>query len=206
MYAGVAAAAPIGPKFHLKNEGGTDGNGLCVIASMVINGAWQGVEDLDQLKESALWRTAKSRPGGYWPERLERILNEVYPGAKWFSWEGDDCGLVEHYSSLGYPVAATMNTGQLYGYAPIHHMISLIHLDTEWACVVDNNDPGRYHWMTAQEYGRRFKDGPKGWGVVWLADPARATPILAPAALVLAASGLLVLVLPVGPPRRLARA
>jgi hypothetical protein len=175
-YNGTTAAAPIPPELHIRNEGGSDDAGLCVIASLVINGAYQGVPGLEGLKDSALWRTAKSRPGGYYPEKLERLLHELYPDEQWISWEGDGTDLLQHYASQGYPIAATMKTGALYGYKPIHHMISLVHLDENLACVVDNNDPGKYHWMPAAEYARRFTDGPKGWGVVWLRRPGGDLP------------------------------
>ncbi len=170
-YEGTTANAPVPAEYHIKNEGGSDGSGLCVISSVLINGAYQGIPALAGLKGSNLWKTAKSRPGGYYPAKLEKLLNEVLPGEKWFSWEGESTDLVREYSAKGFPVATTTNTGALYNYAPIHHMISLIHLDDKWACIVDNNDPGKYHWMPAQEYNKRFRDGQQGWGFVWLRMP-----------------------------------
>ncbi len=201
-YAGVTANAPIDPRYHILNEGGSDGAGLCVISSVLCNGGYQGVPGLERGKESTLWKTAKSRPGGYYPEKLERLLKELMPGEEWFSWEGDGTELLARYSAQGYPIAATMNTGELYNWQPIHHMISLAHLDDSWACVIDNNDPGKYHWMPAAEYARRFRDGPKGWGFVWLRSPdgGRAMSLL-PLAVLISAAGFLVVW--VGRPRNL---
>lgn len=167
-YRGVRANAPIPAELHVQNEGGSDGAGLCVIASILANGRFQGVPGLDAGKASKLWQAAKAAPGGYYPEKLEELIKRVLPGERWFSWEGDGTDLVEEYSRQGYPVGGTMNTGAFYSYQPIHHMISVIHMDDEWACVVDNNNPGKYHWMPRAEYDRRFVDGPKGWGFVWL--------------------------------------
>jgi len=66
-----------------------------------------------------------------------------------------------------------MNTGALYGYQRINHMISLIHYRTGGtACVVDNNDPGRYHWMPAAEFLRRLMDHGEGWVFAWSRLPA----------------------------------
>jgi hypothetical protein len=199
-YAGTAANAPIPGDLHIRNEGGSDGAGLCVIASLLINGRYQGVPGLEDGKGSDLWRTAKSRPGGYYPEKLERLLKELYPDEEWFSWEGDGTELVAHYSALGYPVAATTNTGALYGYQSIHHMISVVHLDEDLACIVDNNDPGKYHWMPASEFAKRFVDGPKGWGFVWLRKPGGALglALFLPTTALLGAGLLLIVV----PPRR----
>ena len=173
-YQGTTANAPIPPELHIRNEGGSDGAGLCVISSILANGMYQGVPGLEGGKRSTLWRDAKSRPGGYYPGKLEDLLKRTMPGEKWFSWEGDGTDLVAAYSAKGFPIGATMNTGALYGYQPIHHMISVIHLDDSWACVVDNNDPGKYHWMPRREYDRRFVDGKQGWGFVWLRDPVAA--------------------------------
>lgn len=191
-YQGVRANAPIPPGQHVRNEGGSDGAGLCVIASILANGEYQRVPGLESGKGSLLWRTAKGRPGGYYPEKLEALIKETLPGEKWFSWEGEGTDLVEEYSRRGYPVAATTNTGALYGYQSIHHMISNAHLDAEWACVVDNNDPGRYHWMPRAEFDRRFRDGPKGWGFVWLRKPDATTLAVLCAAALLAASAFLI--------------
>lgn len=193
-YRGVDANAPIPPELHIRNEGGRDGAGLCVIASILANGRYQGVPGLEGGKDSLLWKTAKSRKGGYYPGKLEALLKEVLPGEKWFSWEGDGTDLVAEYSAKGFPVGTTMNTGAQYRYMRIHHMISLIHLDDKLACVVDNNDPGKYHWMPRAEYDRRFVDGPKGWGFVWLRRVRRNSQLLIAAAVLLLAAAAVLLV------------
>ena len=86
IYQGTTATAPIPPESHLRNEGGSDGAGLCVIASAVVNGIWQGVPGMatpgrdDRTgqpapgKGSPLWRAAKAAPGGYHPTKLEQLI------------------------------------------------------------------------------------------------------------------------------------
>lgn len=168
----LVANAPIPPDLHIENQGSdVDGAGLCVISSILANGRYQGVPGLEAAKDSALWRAAMAAPGGYYPEKLERLLKEVLPDEKWFSWEGEGTDLVKKYSAEGYPVGITMNTGELYGGQPIHHMVSNVHADDRVACYVDNNDPGNFHWITDAEASRRFPDGGKGWGFVWLRRP-----------------------------------
>lgn len=167
--AGRSLNAPIPREYHILNEGGSDGAGLCVIASLVINGAAQGVADFHRLKDSRLWRAAKARPGGYSPEKLAALLKELYPGLEWASIETDDPELIRKYSRAGYAVANTMNTGRQYGYMPIHHFVSTSHADASISCFIDNNDPGVWHWMPAAEQNRRFPDGGTGWLFVWLA-------------------------------------
>jgi hypothetical protein len=180
-YRGVEAAAPIPVELHVHNEGGSDGAGLCVISSVLSAGMTQGVPGLETPgpdeasgtnkpgKGSMLWMTAKARRGGYSPDKLAQILNETNPGEKWVSYSGVDIGEVEKLIKAGYRVCATMTTGQQYGYQRINHMINVVHYETNgYACVVDNNDPGKFHWMPAQEYARRWVDGRTGWAFAWL--------------------------------------
>lgn len=175
-YKGATANAPIPPEQHVRNEGGSNGAGLCVIASILANGRYQGVPGLEQGKQSDLWRAAKARPGGYAPEKLARLLQQVMPEEKYASYVGTDTGVLDRLSKQGYPIGATMNTGQLYRYMPIHHMISLVHYSKAdgLACVVDNNDPGKYRWMPASEFDRRWIDGANGWAWIWTRLPIRA--------------------------------
>lgn len=172
-YQGVTATAPIPPEMHVRNEGGSDGAGLCVISSILANGQYQHVPDLEGAKDSLLWRTAKSRPGGYSPSKLEQLVSETMPNEKWAEYVGRDPSVLDTLSRKGYPIGATMNTGALYGYRPIHHMVSLIeYRNNGLACVVDNNDPGKYHWMPASEFARRWIDGGTGWAWIWTRLPA----------------------------------
>lgn len=172
-YQGVKANAPIPPELHLRNEGGSDGAGMCVPTSVDVNGRYQGVPGLEGGKDSTFWRTAKSWPGGYGPEKLARLVEETLPGEKYASYVGTDTRVLDQLSAAGYPIGATMNTGALYHYAPIHHMVSLAHYKRgQWACVVDNNDPGKYHWMPATEFDRRWIDGGTGWAWVWTRKPS----------------------------------
>ena len=170
-YNGSNANAPIPANLHVRNEGGSDGAGLCVIASLRINGRYQGVPGVEQI-----WARAKTRPGGYSPDKLQGLLDETVPAEKWASYVGRDTGILEQLSSAGYPIGATMNTGELYGYQPIHHMVSLVHYDQakDLACVVDNNRPGVFSWMTAREFSRRWIDGGTGWAFVWTRKAAMA--------------------------------
>ena len=109
------------------------------------------------------------------------------------SWEGEGTDLVQAYSARGYPVGVTTNTGELYGGRSIHHMVSAAHLDDELACIVDNNDPKAFRWVTAAEFARRFPDGGKGWGFVWLRRKAYTEELLFyTSALLLVSSALLV--------------
>ena len=168
-YGGETASAPIPAEQHIRNEGGSDRAGLCVISSLIINGTYQEVPGLELGKRSELWRVAKSRPGGYDPEKLKRLLDEVMPGEMYANYYGSDPTVLDALSRQGFPIGVTMGTGQLYGYRTIAHMVSLIHYRIGgMACVVDNNDPGKYHWMPATEFDRRWiLGGGTGWAFQW---------------------------------------
>lgn len=174
-YRGTTANAPIPPALRFRNEGGSDGLGLCVPTSITINGRYQHVPGLENGRESRLWQAAKHRPGGYGPDKLAKLVNEIMPGEKWASYVGRDTSILDKLSAEGYPIGATMNTGGLYNYMPIHHMISLAHFDSRKgvACVADNNDDAEiYRWMPATEFARRWIDGGTGWAWIWLRKPA----------------------------------
>lgn len=191
---GQHASAPIPDKFHIRNEGGSDGLGLCVYASAVMAGATQGVADLAELKQSALWKHAKSRPGGSWPEKLAKDLNTVYPfekyGERWQQYVGTDFDILAQWSDQGRVVCSTMNTGALYNYKPIHHMINVIGFKRGgYAGVVDNNEPGVRRWMPAKEFERRAIDGGTAWFFSWDKLPAAARSVTAWVAFALLAVG-----------------
>lgn len=200
VYRGKTANAAIPGPQHFKNEPGSDGAGLCVYASNTIDGVFQDVPELRDGRDSRLWRYVKGRPGGSYPEKFQRDLEAVEFRTKWLQFEGtsdEALSIIRHYNEQGLPVAVTMNTGALYGYRPIHHMVSLVHIDDDDACIVDNNDPGKYHWMPRDEFARRFMDGPKGWFVVILYGGRKGLPIpgakTAGGALLLAAAARLLL-------------
>lgn len=169
-YQGVRAMVPIPAEFHIKNEGGVDGAGLCVIASSVIDGSYQGVPEFVDVKSSKVWRLAKEREGGYYPAKLDELFKDAGVTTPYLQAEGSAAELmpvIRHYLKLGVPVALTMKYGDRYG-QNIHHMVSCIHLDDSIACIVDNNFPNVYFWMTVDEFAYRLVDGPAGWVVVLL--------------------------------------
>jgi hypothetical protein len=59
-----------------------------------------------------------------------------------------------------------------YGGQRIAHMVSLVHADERWFCVLDNNYIGAdaYEWLSPQEFARTYAHGGQGWSVILL-DP-----------------------------------
>lgn len=191
-----AQRAPIPPRYHLRNEGGSDGAGLCVIASGVASGMAQGIPGLDTPgagtsnapgntgrvadapgKGSALWLAARRAPGGYSPDKLKRLLAQVMPDEPYVSYYGTDTRVLDEWSKAGYPINATMNTGRTYNYQHIAHMVSVPHYEVGgYATVADNNNPGLYSVMPASEFDRR-QDGGVFWAWIWARNPIR-RPVL----------------------------
>ena len=208
-YQGVRAQAPVPARYHVRNEGGSDGAGLCVYSSVLANGMAQGVPGLDAPgpgtsnvpgqtgrvedapgKGSALWRYVKARPGGSYPEKLARDLDAVMPGEPRADYYGRDTRVLDAWSQDGYPIACTMNTGRFYNGQRIAHMISVPHYQSNgYTCVADNNNPGRYSWMPTDEFNRR-QDSGVFWAFVWL---RRASAVADPLTLQVAAALLLLL-------------
>jgi hypothetical protein len=52
-------------------------------------------------------------------------------------------------------------------------MVNLVHLDSGWACILDNNfiGPNDLVWMTPQEFADRWMGKGSGWAVVFLRQP-----------------------------------
>lgn len=187
---GVTIQVPITAEYHIRNEGGLptaqdpEGAGLCVVAANLIDGAYLGVADMPLLKGSRGWVEAKKRPGGYWPDKWEDFLTEVYPDCQWYSWEAPTSEQIEAFTASGIPVASTMNTGRLYQYETIGHDISTVHLDRSHGVIVDNNHPGYFHIMPRREYDRRFPSRDPntgkllGWAQAWIIAQERADEVM----------------------------
>lgn len=135
-----------------------------MIASQVCDGNWQAM-----VAEMAdFWRVARSRPGGYWPDRLKKLVKELHPEIKYLSYEGDETDWMELWLGYGVPVGVTYGTGRGYRYEQISHMVSLVGLWDDYAAVIDNNFPRWVAWMPRPEFNRRFTmSGGYGWGFLW---------------------------------------
>lgn len=171
-YQGKKANAPIPAEMHKRNEGSAiDGGGMCVTATLVTNGRYQGVGP----QVEKLWIATKQVPGGSYPQKLDQMIRSTVPELKFAQYEGTDPTPLKRWSAAGYPVGVTYGTGALYGYQPIAHMVSLSHLDDRWAAIIDNNNPGKWSWMPAQEFARRWTmTGGQGWAVLLQYAPEQA--------------------------------
>ena len=60
----------------------------------------------------------------------------------------------------------------------IAHMVNLIYLDDQEACVLDNNFVGEQElvWLSRADFLQRWTGGSQGWAVILLAPPPPPVP------------------------------
>lgn len=171
---------------HLRNKGGNDrtrlnprgepgkGSGLCVFTSIEHAARWANVTSLIDFRD---WMTTK--PGGGWPQKVDAMIAEkckqlgVQP-PEYIQLQGGR----ELLDILRSALASNRMIGVTYSFSPtgryggakIAHMVNLVHLDSQYACVLDNNEPGedKYEWMSVEEFVRTFTNGRAGWAVILL--------------------------------------
>lgn len=163
-------------EFHIHNQGGSDGLGLCVFASMHHSGVWNNDPLFD-----AIFQWMRSHPGGGYPEKVDAMLKQAsaqlsLPVPSYVQLEGKVSELapvLELASKNGLMLCVTYSkspTGR-YGGQRIAHMVNAPHWSKNWVAILDNNYPGdsSYEWMTPEEYTRVCTGGSGGiWAVILL--------------------------------------
>lgn len=163
---------------HTRNRGGSDGAGLCVFTSIQHAACWQNVE--------VLWEFQKYMtryPGGGYPSKVDRCIDAIckersMPKPRYIQIESADIEVLKLACKTGRMPSVTYSyspSGR-YGGARIAHMVTLLHADDKWFCVMDNNFPQTYEWMTPAEFRRSYTGGGRtGWSVIFL-DPGPPPP------------------------------
>lgn len=169
-------------ELHLKNAGGSDGLGLCVFTSIAHGARWQNVALLENFRD---WM--KKYPGGGWPQKVDQMIAKIAkekgePLPEYLQLQGgrEILDVIRVAIDSGRMVQVTYSrspTGRYNG-AKISHMVSLVHLDSKWACILDNNYPGvdSLEWMTVDQFVETFTNGRAGWAFVLLDAPPPPLP------------------------------
>ncbi len=154
---------------HLINKGGVDGAGLCVFTSIEHCAVWANEPSLIGFRDFM----TRHEGGGY-PEKVDKFipLMAKYKNAQapsYIQHTGGDPKFLELALKTGRMVAVTY-AGQdgVFYRGPIAHMVNLVYLSDKTACILDNNNPGKYLWMTREAFLQRWKAMGGGWAFVLL--------------------------------------
>jgi hypothetical protein len=186
---------------HMRNSGGNDrtpqnpsgapgrGYGLCVFTSGEHAARWANIQTMRGFQK---WM--ENYPGGGDPPKFAAMVSRYckeknIPEPAFIQHTGGDVAFLKAALATRRMLCVTYNgrDGKFYS-DYIDHMVNLVHLSDKWAVILDNNNPGKYLWMSPAEFlsrwrghGRGGSGSGGGWGVVFLDDPAAPVP-LAPVA------------------------
>lgn len=165
---GTPVQCDLPKELHIRNVGGSDGAGLCVFSSAEMAASYQNVESLFGFQ-----RWMRRHPGGGWPEKLDRMIQQYcrergYAPPDLLQVQTDNLDLLKLATKTNRLVCSTycQSPSGRYGGARISHMVNVVHADEKYVCVVDNNFPGSWEFMTPDEYKRSASCG---GGKIWLA-------------------------------------
>jgi len=154
---------------HVKNFA-VKGKGACVFTSGQMNANWHAYKPLYKM-------ASKIDEGGGWPAKVDDLLKRLAPDLPYVQYEGVDPSGMEEALAEGRGVCATYGYGERYDMETIYHMVFLVHLDSEWAVIIDNNFPGTWERMPRDEFLRRWKHpGGEGWYYTFLLPPPPPIP------------------------------
>ena len=162
---------------YMWNTGGSDGLGLCVFTSIQHTSHYQGL-GLDTFRK---WM--ERRPGGGWPEKVDRTINEytrqhnLEPPSYIHMYGRQSLKQIQEFLNEGRSVCITWGTDYShYGGRTIAHMVNCVYLDDEWGCVLDNNFIEEFLWVKRPTFdlycswtGSRNQDGL--WAIVFMDHP-----------------------------------
>jgi hypothetical protein len=164
---------------HMKNTGGWgpfgpgSGSGLCVFTSIEVGSRWQNVSELTGFQKYMTFQ-----PGGGWPDKVDKTLKAFckkkgVPVPLYVQHTGGDMRFLELAVKTRRMACVTYAGMDNYYNGDIAHMVDLAHLDKDRAAIIDNNRPGKWVWMTRDEFEYRWHMNTTGhgWAFVLLAPP-----------------------------------
>jgi hypothetical protein len=153
-----------------KNVGGRDGAGLCVFSSIGHAARWQNEKRLVDFQKQMT-----KEPGGGYPGKVDRMIAKYGKGAPYIQYEGHDPTILKVALKTGRMPSVTYDGHDPHYNGSIAHMVNLIYLDDQEACILDNNFIDELVWMSAKEFLERWT-GDGGWAVILLAPPPPPPP------------------------------
>lgn len=155
------------------------GEGCCVQTSINHSARWQNVPALVDFHK---WVQEQRLPGGAYPGAVDERIpacckDRGFPVVEYLQVQGGDLEILKAACRSGRMPGVTYSkspTGRYNG-KRISHMVSLVHADDNWFCVLDNNYEGdkNYEWMTPEEFKKTYSPG---WAVILLSAPPPPPP------------------------------
>ncbi len=154
---GTRAVGDLPVARHVRNIGGSDGAGLCVYTSVQMASDWHNVPQFYGFQ-----KFASKRPGGSYPEKLDKDITtycaeQKLPVPAYIQHVGGDESFLDLALKTGRILGVTYAGADGFYSGPVAHMVNLVHLDKELACIVDNNRPGKFVWMTRKQFINRWR-------------------------------------------------
>lgn len=167
----VATDLPVDQR--TKNVGGTDGAGLCVFSSIGHAARWQNERRLVNFQKDM----RQERGGGY-PAKVDKMIAKYGAGTPYIQYEGRDLSLLREALATGRMPSITYDGRDVHYRGTIAHMVNLVYLDDQLACVLDNNFVGEKElvWLDVGSFSSRFNGGGSGWAVILLGPPPPPPP------------------------------
>jgi len=145
-------------KDRQKNWLGNKREGSCVWASTITLLRWQGRHNTAEM-------IRRKYGNGEWPDDWAKKMERE--GLRYAFVTNGDVSFLERACRTRRGAAVTIMGGA--------HMVNLVHLDENWACLLDNNDTGNYKWVPRAAFLAEWRAS-YGWGLTVVYTPAAPLP------------------------------
>lgn len=137
---------------------GNQGEGSCVHATMISLLRWQG-----RLNKADYWR--QTYGNGEWPDDLAAKFDRE--NVRYAYTTDGDVRFLEWACRTRRGCGITVMGGA--------HMVALVHLDAQWAAILDNNSVSKFKWVPRATLIAEWKAS-HGWAVAPIYTPAAPLP------------------------------
>jgi predicted small lipoprotein YifL/ABC-type bacteriocin/lantibiotic exporter with double-glycine peptidase domain len=139
-------------------RGPNKNEGSCTWASLISLLRWQGRYN------TANW-VRENCGDGEWATTMASQLNDI--DVRYAYVTNGDVKFLEWACATRRGCAITVQGGK--------HMVALVHLDDQWAALLDNNDVSRYRWIPRETLIAEWKAS-NGWAITPIYTPAAPLP------------------------------
>lgn len=159
LLAGEIPVVNIPMELRQENWPGAEGGGSCVHATMISLMRWQGRYELAEY-----WKDTYD--SGEYPDRLHGRFDRER--VRYACTESGDVDFLEWACRTRRGCGITVMGGA--------HMVALVHLDSKWAGILDNNNVEKIKWMPRETLIAEWKAS-YGWAVTPIYTPTAPLPV-----------------------------